>query len=63
LKNIDGDKEKIKINHIILKQINKYFEKKYKSKFKTSVYLYDYPSLYGFAKSKNEKLIKVDEVQ
>lgn len=63
LKNIANDKEKIKVNHIVLKQINKYFEKKYNSEFETFVYLYDYPSLKDLKKNKDENLIKVDSVK
>jgi hypothetical protein len=63
LKNIDSDREKIKINHTILEQINRYFEKKYHSGFETSVYLYVYPNLQEFVKNKKEKLIKIDSIK
>ena len=63
LKNIANDKEKIKVNHIVLKQINKYFEKKYNSEFETFVYLYDYPNLKDFKKNNAENLIKVDSIK
>ncbi|WP_121462840.1 hypothetical protein [Chryseobacterium defluvii] len=56
------DEDKMAANKIILKRINKMFEKKYNSKFTTSVYLYEYPKL-GEVKIKKEHLIKIDEIK
>lgn len=63
LKNIDGDKQNIRINHVILKQINRYFEYKYHKKFETYALLYDYPTLKNFRENRTERIIKVDSIK
>jgi hypothetical protein len=56
------NEDKMAANKIILKRINKMFEKKYNSKFTTTVYLYEYPRL-GEINTKKEHLIKIDEIR
>ncbi|ROH96318.1 hypothetical protein [Chryseobacterium daecheongense] len=56
------NEDKMAANKIILKRINKMFEKKYNSKFTTTVYLYEYPKL-GELNTKKEHLIKIDEIK
>lgn len=56
------DEDKMEANRIILKRINKMFEKKYNSKFTTTVYLFEYPKL-SEINTKKELLIKIDEIK
>nr|WP_314495549.1 hypothetical protein [uncultured Chryseobacterium sp.] len=63
LKNIEDDKQKIRINHVILKQINKYFESKYDEKFETYTFLYDYPTLKDGNLYPTGRLIKIDSIK
>jgi len=63
LKNMDEDKQKIRINHVILKQINKYFESKYHEKFQTYTFLYDYPTLKDTKLNRTGRLIKIDSIK
>lgn len=51
----------IKINHILLKQVNKAFESKYGKEFQSTAYLYDHNFLTDPAKK--TRLIKIDQVQ
>ncbi len=51
----------LKINHILLKQVNKAFEAKYGKQFQSTAYLYDHNFLSDPAKK--TKLIKIDNVQ
>ncbi|MBT0550955.1 hypothetical protein D1Z97_04105 [Riemerella anatipestifer] len=60
-KNFEKDSNRIRANKIILNKINSAFEKKYHSKFVTTVYLYEYPRLKS--EQKDIKLIKIDEVK
>lgn len=56
------DKEKIKYNHIVLKQINNFYKRKYKNEsFKTKVFLYDHPKLKEFHKQIN--LLPIDSIR
>ncbi len=63
LKNMEDDKQKIRINHVILKQINKYFESKYHEKFETYTFLYDYPTLKNTKLGRTGRLIKIDSIK
>ncbi|WP_027379990.1 hypothetical protein [Chryseobacterium daeguense] len=51
----------IKINHILLKQVNKAFETKYGKQFQSTAYLYDHNFLTD--PDKKTRLIKIDNVQ
>jgi hypothetical protein len=51
----------IKINHILLKQVNKAFERKFGTKFQSTAYLFDHNFLTDPAKK--TRLIKIDIVQ
>lgn len=56
------NKEKLQYNHIILKQINNHYKKKYGlSEVETKVFLYDFPRLID--KKENIKLIPIDSVK
>lgn len=63
LKNIEENQQKIRINHVILKQINKYFESKYHEKFETYTFLYDYPTLKDRNLKPKGRLIKIDSIK
>ncbi|ALR29207.1 MULTISPECIES: hypothetical protein [Chryseobacterium] len=51
----------VKINHILLKQVNKAFERKYNKQFQSTAYLYDHNYLTD--PDKKTRLIKIDQVQ
>lgn len=53
--------EEIKINHILLKQVNKAFENRYGTKFQSTAYLFDHNFLSN--PGKKTRLIKIDGVQ
>lgn len=60
--NIDKDTSLVKVNNIVLNIINDKFENVNKQKFKTTVYLYEYPMLKN-VQNNEPKLIKISENQ
>ncbi|KMQ62886.1 hypothetical protein ACM39_17355 [Chryseobacterium sp. FH2] len=57
----DKNIPELKINHILLKQVNKNFKKKYGNNIITYAYLYDQPTL--DSNKKETRLIKIDSIK